>query len=323
MISIEDKDELENIDKYSKTNSNFYVFNKLMIKNIDENNINNDEINDNKNDNINNNNKIYNVTHKKKSKKKSKSTEKRNINKPTDIIKEKEKEELYTIKENDIEIKYKEEIKKDFEDYFQFLEKEGITKKEDIYDELNDAYNWKIIDNLIMKNNVKLEEIIKIFIEICKNKNINNNDIFKANEYIKTIIEYYIANLSKNQIDIFHLNMIEIYMGIDDIVNDDSLYMYEIMGNLLFVLLKNKLYIMKDLNNFIEKRKETQINIAKVVKYTIIAAGNSSKKYHNDLKFTKLFNNNDIFIVYVTNELKKNKINNYFYKYFKSYNINI
>ena len=101
--------------------------------------------------------------------------------------------------------------------------------------------------------------------------------------------------------------MIEIYMGIDDIVNDDSLYMYEIMGNLLFVLLKNKLYIMKDLNNFIEKRKETQINIAKVVKYTIIAAGNSSKKYHNDLKFTKLFNNNDIFIVYVTNELKNMK----------------
>ena len=50
--------------------------------------------------------------------------------------------------------------------------------------------------------------------------------------------------------------MIEIYMGIDDIVNNDSLYMYGI-GNLLFVLLKNKLYIMKDLNNFIEKRKET------------------------------------------------------------------
>ena len=51
-------------------------------------------------------------------------------------------------------------------------------------------------------------------------------------------------------------------MGIDDIVNDDSLYMYEI-GNLLFVLLKN--IFLKDLNNFMEKRKETQINIAKVI----------------------------------------------------------
>ena len=103
-----------------------------------------------------------------------------------------------------------------------------------------------------MKNNVKLEEIFKIFIEICKNKNINNNDIFKANEYINPIIEYYAANLSKNQIEIFYLNMIEIYMGIDDIVNNDSLYMYGI-GNLLFVLLKN--IFVKDLNNFLEKKK--------------------------------------------------------------------
>ena len=46
--------------------------------------------------------------------------------------------------------------------------------------------------------------------------------------------------------------MIEIYMGIDDIVNNDSLYMYGI-GNLLFVLLKN--IFVKDLNNFLEKKK--------------------------------------------------------------------
>ena len=32
------------------------------------------------------------------------------MNKPTDIIKEIEKEELYTIKENDIEIKFKDDI---------------------------------------------------------------------------------------------------------------------------------------------------------------------------------------------------------------------
>ena len=40
--------------------------------------------------------------------------------------------------------------------------------------------------------------------------------------------------------------MIKIYMGKDEIVNDDSLYMYEV-GNLLFVLLKN--IFVKDLNN--------------------------------------------------------------------------
>ena len=161
-----------------------------------------------------------------------------------------------------------------------------------------------------MKKNVKLEDIIKIYIDICKNKeDLNNNDIFKYNEYIKTIIEYYTNNLSKNQIEILHLNMIEIYMTIDTIVNNknNDLNMYEIMGYLLYTLIKNKLYYMKELNNFIDKNKETQINIAKVVKYTIIASGNSSRQYHNDLKHTKLFNNNDIFTLYVTNELNEIK----------------
>ena len=257
----------------------------------------------NKNEDSENKNKTYNVTHKRKqkSKKKSKSSEKRKFSKSRD--------ELYKKIESEEEKINKDEIRKDLENYLKFLEKEGIKNKEDIYEELNDSYNWKTIDNLIMGKNLKLEEIIKIYIEICKNKkDFKNNDLFKANEYIKTIIEYYTNNLSKNQTEILHLNMIEIYMAIDNFVdNSDSLYMYEIMGNLLFVLIKNKLYYMKDLNNFIEKSNETQINIAKVVKYTIIASGNSSKKYHNDFKFTKLFNNNDIFTLYFTDELYNNK----------------
>jgi hypothetical protein len=105
--------------------------------------------------------------------------------------------------------------------------------------------------------------------------------------------------------------MIELFMFINDIVenNTNEINMHEIMGNLLYILLKNKLYYMKDLNNFIEKNKDTQINIAKVVKYAIIASGNCSKQYHNDFKYTKLFNNNEIFSFYITNELNdfKNK----------------
>ena len=122
---------------------------------------------------------------------------------------------------------------------------------------------------------------------------------------MKTIIEYYSNDLSDNQIEIFHLNMVELYMGINNIIgnNSHSEIMYEILGNLLFTLLKNKLYYIKDLNNFIDKSKETQINIAKVVKYTIIASGNHSKQYINDFKYTKLFNGNDLFVNYISNEL--------------------
>ena len=232
-----------------------------------------------------------------KAKKNSKSSEKnlafddnKNYN---DLINEKEK------------IIY-EAIQKDFDEYFKFLLKKGIKSKNDLFIDINYSYNWKLIDDLIIGKKIKLEEIIKIIIDICKNNNnINNNDIFKINEYIKTILEYYSNNLSENQFNIFHLNMIEIFMSIDDIVNnnDHSEIMFEIMGNILFILLKNKLYYIKDLNNFIDKKIETQINFCKVVKYAIIASGTLSKQYINDFKYTKLFNKSELFDKYVLNEL--------------------
>ena len=196
-------------------------------------------------------------------------------------------------------------VSKDFDNYLEFLKNERIKIKNDFYVEINDKFNWKKIDDLIIVKKVKLEEIIKTFIQICKNrKDINKNDIFKSTEYIKALIEYYTNSLSNNQIEIFHLYMIETFMDINNIVeNDDTEIMHEIMGNLLFILLKNKLYYIKDLNNFIDKTEETKINIAKVVKYTIIASGNFSKQYHNDFKYTKLFNNSDLFVNYVSNEL--------------------
>ena len=290
--------KFDKISNNSNNRFNTFIPNKSNYDTISE-------IDINKNDVSAEIKKNYNVTHKKKSKsrKKSRSIEKRplSISKPINF-----KEEL-----NEEDKKIKQEIKDDFENYFTFLERKRIRRKEDIYNELNNSFNWNVIDDLITKKNVRLEEIIKFFIEICKDKKISNDDIFKAYEYIRTIIEYYLNDLSKNQKDIFHLNMIEIYMAIDDLVENDYeeySFMHKIMGNLLYILLKNKLYFMKDLNNFFEKSKETQINIAKVVKYSIIASGNSAKKYHNDFKYTKLFNNNDIFNLYVTNKLIELKI---------------
>ena len=189
------------------------------------------------------------------------------------------------------------------ENYLNYLEKENINKKEEISENINDSYDWKDIDELITKEKTKIEDIIRIYIDICKETKIETNNIFKENEYIKTIIEYYSSNLSKNQKEIIHLNMIEIFNDINSLLTDEN--MYVILGNLLFILLKNKLYYIKDLNNFIDKEKNIQINIAKVVKYAILASGNLSKQYHNDFKYTKLFNNNDIFVNYITKEIFK------------------
>ena len=197
-------------------------------------------------------------------------------------------------------------IQNDIDDYFNFLLKKGIKTKNDLFIDINYSYNWKLIDDLIVGKKLKLEDIIKIIIEICKNNNnIKTNDIFKINEYLKTIIEYYSNNFTENQFNIFHLNMIEIFLGIDDIVNnnDHSEIMFEIMGNILFILLKNKLYYIKDLNSFINKKIETQINFCKVVKYAIISSGTLSKQYTNDFRYTKLFNKSELFEKYVLNEL--------------------
>jgi hypothetical protein len=196
-----------------------------------------------------------------------------------------------------------EEIFKDLENYLNFLEKENNPKDSNAFDDINYVYSWKTIDDLMMNGKTKLEDIIKIYIEICKNKKFGKEDLPKINRYIKSIIEYYIFDFSKNQIEIVHLNMIELFKSLFETNLETSEIFKEILGDLLFILLKYKLYFMKDLNIFTEKSKETQINIAKIVKYSILASGRCLKQYHNDFKYTKLFNNNEIFVDYVTNEI--------------------
>ena len=196
-----------------------------------------------------------------------------------------------------------EQIDKDLNDYLKFLGKDKNNTEENNIININYVYNWKIIDELMNKGKTKLEDIIKIYIEICKNKKISKLDLPNYDKYIKTIIEYYITDYSKNQIEIIHLNMIELFKSIIDFDINNSEIFLEILGNLFFTLLKNKLYYMKDLNAFTEKPKETQINIAKIVRYSILASGKCLKQYHNDFKFTKFFNNNEIFVNYVTNAI--------------------
>ena len=313
-INIEDEKNNEEIsfkiDKNDKNKNHKIEFNKE--NNIFLNKINNNTCNNstNKLKLDNNNEKCKNITNIKENA--SNINQKRKLkskNKIDDKILKYEESEKNEILFNEKEKNIYNKILEDIENYFEFLNIKGIKSKKDFYIDINYSYNWKIIDDLIMTKKVKLDEIIKIIIEIIKNKNdIDSNDIFKINEYIKTIIEYYSNDLSNNQLNIFRLNMIEIYMAIDEIIKNfqNPEIMYEILGNLLFILLKNKLYYIKDLNNFIDKSEDTQIKICKIVKYAIISSGSYSKQYINDFKYTKLFNNNDLFVNNVINELSDN-----------------
>ena len=183
---------------------------------------------------------------------------------------------------NDTIINIYEQMNQDLDNYLKFLEKNTKQNEEETNMDENYSYNWKTIDELVVNGKTKLEDIIKTYIEICKNRNITKFDLPKFIKYIKTIIEYYITDFSRNQIEIVHLNMIELFKSLIEFKQNYSEIFLEILGNLLFILLRNKLYFMKDLNSFIEKDKETQINIAKIVKYSILSSGKLLKQYHND-----------------------------------------
>ena len=196
-------------------------------------------------------------------------------------------------------------IKKDIQNYELFLKDNYINNKYElsIIKNIGNKYDWSIIEDILLKNNMDLAEIIRCYVEVCIDKISDISKIFISNDYIKNIIYYYSSNLTNKEKDIIHNKMINLYMNIQDICID-NLIMLEIMGYLLFILIENKLYFIKDLNNFINLDKEIVITIANAVKYAIISSGSKCKKYHNDFKQTKLFVDNTIFNEFVTNKIQ-------------------
>ena len=198
-------------------------------------------------------------------------------------------------------------LKKEIEDYFSFLSQHKIEKNSKKINEINDEFSWSVVEDLIYKKNIPLETIINYYIKICIDIIKDKSVIFKANEYIKAVINYYSYNFSDEKINSMQSKMIELFLDIDNIcINNTNLY--EIMGFLLFLLMNNeykyKFFYIKNLNIFSNKDINTQINIAKVVKFTIIYNENDWKKYYNIFKKTNLFSDGDVFNNYVANPLK-------------------
>ena len=302
----------DNENEQLSNNKNIIITSSKKIKNISIpkpiNNLNKSNINST---NIDINNKIINKKRKsKKSKSKSRSKHNSINNQQQSLlldIKENNTQyqpptpSSYTISEENIISR----IKNDLNSYMNYLNYLQIKNESKMSEEINNSYDWRVIDNLLKVYNIKLEDIILFYVKICKNLINTESQIFMANEYIKTIIEYYKNDFTQNLKYIFHLNMIKIYLDINNIIYENEL-MFEIMGKLLFILLVNKLFFMKDLNVFIGQTEDTICNITKVVKFTVICGGNLIKQYHNDFKFTKLFNSNaKIFEKYITQDLKK------------------
>ena len=187
-------------------------------------------------------------------------------------------------------------IENDFINYISCFTKDKLKD--------NKSYNWEVINNLIIINNLGMEYIIDEFIQICTNIINDESKLLIANNYIKYIIENYTSKLSKKSVDTIQTEMIKTFLIVDDYVNSNS-YMYQILGNLLYCLIENKLYHVKFMNKYLKLEYKTKVNIAIVTKYCIISSGKFVKKYYNDFKQTKLFNNNEIFDKYINEPLKE------------------
>ena len=221
-------------------------------------------------------------------------------------IKEKEPRTL----ENKNEEKFEEKmeikstiIEDDLKNYISFFSEQDKNCQINSQKDVDKSYNWKSIDDLVNEEKYGLSYIIYQFINICSNIIHDENHLLLANDYIKNIIEYYSNILPKNSLEIIHNEMIKIFLNIDKFIKNNY-YMSKILGNLLFILIENKLYHIKDFNNYLKVEKQTHINLAIITKYCIISSGKFAKRYFNDFKQTKLFLNNNIFKQYVSDALK-------------------
>ena len=197
----------------------------------------------------------------------------------------------------------KEIIEEDLNNYISYYTEENNKGEINIKKDIDKSYNWKIIDELINTQNFGLESIINWFISICTTLIYEEKKLLIANDYIKNIIEYYSNSLSQKAKESIHNEMIKTFLNINLYINENK-NMYKILGNLLYILIDNKLYHIKYFNNYLKLDKQTQINLAIITRYCIISSGKFAKKYLNDFKQTKLFINNDIFNQYVNDALK-------------------
>ena len=199
---------------------------------------------------------------------------------------------------NNISNRMMEIIKKDIEKFI--LEPNIDQIKNTFFNELNRRYN----EELNIKKTIEIWEIFYYYIEACIDLVNNEEKIYIVNEYIENIINNFAIDIPKEIWEMLHYKLISLFLNINEICSDNK-YMHQIMGYLLFLLINNKLFFIKDLNNFLNKDNEIIINISKAVKYTIICADKDAKKYHNDFKQTKLFIGNDAFYNIVTKPLSK------------------
>ena len=205
------------------------------------------------------------------------------------------KEKIKIINEEDdynnkkIELEDEDAIKEDLTKWINFLNENDIITPSKLEEEILNEYEWENIDKLISDEKVELVEIIRCFLEVSIDLINKKEDIFKANQYINSVIDFYSKYLSKEEINEFNKKIMILFGEVNNLVVD-NLFMFEILGNLLYNSIHEKLCFVSDLNVFIGSDKLTLKNISKVIKFAIESSGKNKNKFINELKQSRLLN---------------------------------
>jgi hypothetical protein len=181
-------------------------------------------------------------------------------------------------------------LKNDLNSYINYLKSKQIPPNQ-ISAQISNNFSWETIDNLILNEKISLLKIIENFFEVCIDYLDKKEYVNSAKFYIQTIIDYYSDDLYFEELNNFK-NGIKNYFNIkiDDLVVDNK-FMFEIVGNVFYVLIKDELYEINDFNDFAGKEKETIRNLFSCLKFMVNCNNNEKikKSIFNDLKKTKVY----------------------------------
>ena len=183
-------------------------------------------------------------------------------------------------------------IKEDINNYIFFIKNEGNNRS-------LKEYNFKIFK---FTKKYELEEIIKSYINICVDSITKEDDLKYYKGYIQCIMEPLSIKLSLNKLRMFHNEILKILSEINYLFKN-NIYVFEMIGYLIYLLIANELCDIEDMNIFINKDEETKNNICKIIKYIILSSGDNVKKYYEDFKNIDFFKNNNLFEKNIKSEL--------------------
>ncbi len=163
-----------------------------------------------------------------------------------DNEKEKKENEQENIKQEIIE-----KIKKDLNEYKDFIEDEGNSKN----------YNWEITTDLYDVKLRSIDDILEGYIVSSGDFIEQESNIKYAKDYIKEFIGFYHKNLNEEEINNLRKRIFNLLTIVIDIAFETP-KIYDIYAYVMYILIQNNVLKKEDIDNkFKEKSNKKDINL--------------------------------------------------------------